>query len=50
MNRPKNPRLLAALVFVTSVLGGAAVWSLWDWARDMREAAPISGGPSGPPP
>ena len=40
MNRPKNPRLLAALVVVTSALGAAAVWSLWDWSRDARTAEP----------
>jgi hypothetical protein len=34
MNRPKNARLLAALVAVAAVLGAAATWSLWDWSRD----------------
>jgi hypothetical protein len=42
MNRPKNPQLLAALVFITSVLGAAAVWSLWDWSRDMRATTAIA--------
>ncbi len=50
MNRPKNPRLLAALVVITSALGAAAVWSLWDWSRDIGSTPLPLDAPSGTPP